>query len=174
MKFLLTLTLTSVLAIGFAGCNKTAKVNASTTAAQCDGAGCDFANCGNGTVCAKAAKNCPLAGTAECPLAAATDSGASDADKRARRARYQEASDKMAAMVKAGEITSEQMQKRLDGMQNRMRKAADAKPAAVGATKSCCSSKTKAKPAAAGDAKNCCANKAKVKDGNGCPFSGSK
>ncbi len=80
----------------------------------------------------------------------------------------------MTEMVKAGEITSEQMEQRLDGMQNRMRKAANAKPAAVGATKSCCSSKTKAKPAAAGDAKNCCANKAKAKDGNGCPFSGSK
>ena len=47
------------------------------------------------------------------------DRGASDADKRARRARYQEAADKMAEMVKAGEITREQMEARL----NRMKKA---------------------------------------------------
>jgi len=50
------------------------------------------------------------------------DGGASDADKRARRARYQEASDKMLKMVEAGEITREQMQTRLDGMRERMRK----------------------------------------------------
>jgi len=47
------------------------------------------------------------------------DRGASDADKRVRRARYQEAADKMAEMVKAGEITREQMEGRL----NRMKKA---------------------------------------------------
>ena len=47
------------------------------------------------------------------------DRGASDADKRVRRARYQEAADKMAEMVKAGEITREQMEARL----NRMKKA---------------------------------------------------
>jgi hypothetical protein len=46
----------------------------------------------------------------------------SDADKRAMRARYQEASDKMLKMVEAGEITREQMQTRLDGMKERMRK----------------------------------------------------
>ncbi len=48
------------------------------------------------------------------------DRGTSNADKRASRARYQEASDKMAEMVKAGEITREQMQARLDGMRKRM------------------------------------------------------
>jgi len=46
----------------------------------------------------------------------------SDADKRAMRVRYQEASDKMLKMVEAGEITREQMQTRLDGMRERMRK----------------------------------------------------
>jgi polyhydroxyalkanoate synthesis regulator phasin len=40
-------------------------------------------------------------------------------DARARRARYKEASDKMIEMVKAGEITREQMEARL----NRMKKA---------------------------------------------------
>jgi hypothetical protein len=38
------------------------------------------------------------------------------------RVRYQEASDKMLKMVEAGEITREQMQTRLDGMRERMRK----------------------------------------------------
>jgi len=36
------------------------------------------------------------------------------------RARYKEAVDRMAEMVKAGEITREQMQTRLDGMKKRM------------------------------------------------------
>ena len=49
----------------------------------------------------------------------------SDADKRAMRARYQEASDKMLKMVEAGEITREQMQTRLDGMRERMSDASD-------------------------------------------------
>jgi polyhydroxyalkanoate synthesis regulator phasin len=48
------------------------------------------------------------------------DRGASDPDKRAKRARYQEAADKMAEMVKAGEITREQMQQRLDRMKKGM------------------------------------------------------
>ena len=48
------------------------------------------------------------------------DRGASNEDKRARRSRYKEASDKMIKMVEAGEITREQMQTRLDEMRNRM------------------------------------------------------
>ena len=55
-------------------------------------------------------------------MSQSADGGASDADKRARRARYQEASDKMLKMVEAGEITREQMQTRLDEMRERMRK----------------------------------------------------
>ena len=47
---------------------------------------------------------------------------ANGADKRAMRARYQAASDNMLKMVEAGEITREQMQTRLDGMRERMRK----------------------------------------------------
>ena len=52
----------------------------------------------------------------------ATRREASPEDQRARRARYQEAADRMAEMVKAGEITREQMQSRLDEMRERMRK----------------------------------------------------
>ena len=55
-------------------------------------------------------------------MSQSADGGASDADKRARRARYQQASDKMLKMVEAGEITREQMQTRLDEMRERMRK----------------------------------------------------
>jgi hypothetical protein len=68
-------------------------------------------------------------------------------------------------------------------------KAANAKPAAAGDAKTCCSTKAKAKPAAAGDAKTCCSTKAKAKPAavgkancdpsacdsakkTGCPFSG--
>ena len=50
---------------------------------------------------------------------AQADRDTSSADQRARRARYQEAADRMAEMVKAGEITREQMEGRL----NRMKKA---------------------------------------------------
>jgi len=50
----------------------------------------------------------------------ATRQEASPEDQRARRARYQEAADRMAEMVKAGEITREQMKIRLDGMKKRM------------------------------------------------------
>ena len=171
MKQLLTLTLVAVLGFAVVGCNKTSKVNASTTAAQCSGSNCDPASCAK----------CPLAGTAECPLAAATDSSASDADKRARRARYQEASDKMLKMVEAGEITQAQMDARL----NRMKKAMagkQAKPAAVGDAKSCCASKKAAVKPAATSSKNkadCnpsdCGSwkKGKKGSGSGCPFSGS-
>ena len=52
------------------------------------------------------------------------DRGTSKADKRARRARYQEASDKMLKMVEAGEITREQMQQRLDRMGRAMKESA--------------------------------------------------
>tara|TARA_Y100001968_G_C19181456_1_gene630632 strand:- start:52 stop:666 length:615 start_codon:yes stop_codon:yes gene_type:complete len=41
------------------------------------------------------------------------------------RARYQEAADKMAEMVKAGEITREQMEMRLGEMRKRMRKSSE-------------------------------------------------
>ena len=41
-------------------------------------------------------------------------------DSRARRARYQEAVDKMTEMVKAGEITQEQMETRLERMKKAM------------------------------------------------------
>ena len=51
---------------------------------------------------------------------AQADRDTSSADQRARRARYQEAADRMTEMVKAGEITREQMQTRLDGMKKRM------------------------------------------------------
>ena len=34
MKYIFTLTITAVLALGFAGCTKSSKVNASTTAGQ--------------------------------------------------------------------------------------------------------------------------------------------
>jgi hypothetical protein len=50
---------------------------------------------------------------------AGTKSKTVDTDTRAR---YKEASDKMLKMVEAGEITREQMQTRLDGMRERMRK----------------------------------------------------
>ena len=50
---------------------------------------------------------------------AGTKSKTVDTDARAR---YKEASDKMLKMVEAGEITREQMQTRLDGMRERMRK----------------------------------------------------
>ena len=45
MKHLVTLTLIAVLGFAVVGCNKSKKVNASTTAAQCDFANCDKANC---------------------------------------------------------------------------------------------------------------------------------
>jgi len=51
---------------------------------------------------------------------AGAKSKTADTDARAMRARYKEASDKMIEMVKAGEITREQMQTRLDGMKKRM------------------------------------------------------
>ena len=191
MNKVLTMTIIAVIGLAAYGCNKTEKINAAATNAQCNGSNCDPASCAK----------CPLAGTAECPVATATDCSTSDADKRARRARYQEASDKMLKMVEAGEITQAQMEARL----NRMKKAmageqAKAKPAAAGNAKSCCANKAKAKPAAAGDAKSCCASKkAAVKpaatssknkadcnpsdcgswkkgkkgSGSGCPFSGS-
>ena len=79
MKQLLTLTLVAVLGFAVVGCNKTSKVNASTTAAQCRGANCDPASCAK----------CPLAGTAECPLgkqakpAAAGDATSCCASKKA-------------------------------------------------------------------------------------------
>jgi len=50
---------------------------------------------------------------------AGAKSKTADTDARAKRARYKEASDKMIEMVKAGEITREQMEGRL----NRMKKA---------------------------------------------------
>lgn len=69
MKYLFTLTLTAVLAIGIVGCNKTQKVNASTTASLCDGVTCNPATCYKASCAAKAA-NCPLAGTPQCQWAA--------------------------------------------------------------------------------------------------------
>ena len=166
MKQLLTLTLVAMLGLATIGCNKTEKVNAAAVATQCDVSNCDPANC-DPSKCNKASANCPLQGTPECPMAA--DRDASDADKRARRARYQEAADKMTEMVKAGEITREQMQQRLDRMKDKMTKDAKVNPAAAGTAKSCCSSKAKAKPAAASnnDASGC----SKKKSG-ACPFSG--
>jgi len=53
-------------------------------------------------------------------MSQSSDRNTSSADQRARRARYQEAVDKMTEMVKAGEITQEQMETRLDGMKKRM------------------------------------------------------
>jgi len=52
-------------------------------------------------------------------MSQSSDRDTSSTDQRARRARYKEASDKMIEMVKAGEITREQMEARL----NRMKKA---------------------------------------------------
>ena len=46
-------------------------------------------------------------------------------DQDSMRARYQEAADKMAEMVKAGEITREQMEMRLGEMRKRMRKSSE-------------------------------------------------
>jgi len=171
MNKVLTMTLIAVIGLAAYGCNKTEKINAAATNAQCNGSNCDPASCAK----------CPLAGTAECPLAAATDSSTSDADKRARRARYQEASDKMLKMVEAGEITQAQMDARL----NRMKKAMagkQAKPAAAGDAKSCCASKKAAVKPAATSSKNkadcnpsdCGSWKKGNKDsGSGCPLSGS-
>jgi len=68
MKHLVTLTLIAVLGFAVVGCNKSKKVNASTTAAQCDFANCDKANCDKAKCAAKA--DCPLAGTPQCPMAA--------------------------------------------------------------------------------------------------------
>ena len=69
MKHLLTLTLVAVLGFAVVGCTKTKKINASTTAAQCDGVTCDPASCSRSSCSTKAA-NCPLAGSFTCPLAA--------------------------------------------------------------------------------------------------------
>ena len=95
MKQLLTLTLVAVLGFAVLGCNKTEKVNASAIAtSQCDGSNCNPAtcikcpikvnaaatqcgskNCDQATcnivACAAKRANCPLAGTPQCPLAAA-------------------------------------------------------------------------------------------------------
>ena len=70
MKQLLTLTLVAMLGFAIIGCNKTEKVNASATTAQCGGADCDPANC-DISKCNKTAANCALQGTTECPMAAA-------------------------------------------------------------------------------------------------------
>ena len=65
MKHLVTLTLIAVLGFAVVGCNKSKKVNASTTAAQCDFANCDKANCDKAKCAVKA--DCPVM----CPMAAA-------------------------------------------------------------------------------------------------------
>ena len=70
MKHLLTLTLVAILGFAVVGCNKTTKVNASATAAQCDASNCDPANCDKTTCSAKRA-NCSKASAEGCPLAAA-------------------------------------------------------------------------------------------------------
>ena len=53
-------------------------------------------------------------------MSQSSDRDTSSADQRARRARYQEAVDKMTEMVKAGEITQEQMETRLERMKKAM------------------------------------------------------
>ena len=69
MKQLLTLTLVAVLGFAVIGCNKTEKVNAGATAAQCGGSNCDPTNCDK-VACAAKKADCPLAGTPQCPMAA--------------------------------------------------------------------------------------------------------
>jgi hypothetical protein len=66
MKQLLTLTLVAFLGFAVLGCNKSSKVNASATAAQCDPANCDPSKCGD----SKKA-GCDKMGTADCPMGAA-------------------------------------------------------------------------------------------------------
>ena len=139
MKYLLTLALTAVLSLSFVSCNKTQKANTkSTDSADTRSQSAD----GNakakvwlektGREIRQAIANgdmTPEEGKAKYQAAEkrmkmrmgkSFESESSDADKRARRTRYQEASDRMAEMVKAGEITREQMQTRLDGMKKRM------------------------------------------------------
>jgi len=128
MKQLLTLTLVALLGLATFGCNKTEKVNAAAVATLCVGSNCDLSNC-DPTKCSKAAANCPLLGTPQCPLAAAK---AAKTDAKVNPAA-------------AGATKSCCSSK------------AKAKPAAAGAAKSCCSSKAKAKPAATSnnDASGC-------------------
>jgi hypothetical protein len=70
MKQLLTLTLVAMLGFAVLGCNKTEKVNASATAAKCDGSSCNPANC-DPSKCEGMKKGCDKMGTADCPMAAA-------------------------------------------------------------------------------------------------------
>ncbi len=79
MKQLLTLTLVTILGFAVLGCNKTEKVNASATAAQCDPANCDPADC-DPSKCASMKKGakCDKMGTADCPMGKAKPAAAGD------------------------------------------------------------------------------------------------
>ncbi len=70
MKQLLTLTLVAVISFAVVGCNKTSKVNASATAAQCDVSNCDPANC-DMSKCQGMKEGCDKMGTDACPMGAA-------------------------------------------------------------------------------------------------------
>ncbi|MDP7005528.1 MAG: hypothetical protein QF718_04895 [Phycisphaerales bacterium] len=82
MKQLLTLTLVAVLGFAVIGCNKTEKVNASATAAQCDPANCgDMKNCDPAKCASMKKAGCDKMGTADCPMAAAKAKPAAAGDK---------------------------------------------------------------------------------------------
>jgi hypothetical protein len=162
MKKVLTMSLIAVIGLAAYGCTKTEKINASATAAQCDGVNNDRACCGSVDCAVRKLANaklaatgdssdCPLWGTPACPLAA-----------KAAAAKAKPAA--------AGNAKSCCANK------------AKAKPAAAGDAKSCCASKKAAVKPAATSSKNkanCdpadCGSwkKGKKGSGSGCPFSGS-
>ena len=68
MKHLLTLTLVAVLGFAVVGCNKSKKVNAATTASQCDPANCDPADCDKSKCDSMKKAGCDKMGTDACPM----------------------------------------------------------------------------------------------------------